>query len=110
MLFYYSLEQRNGGFCEPERYCQAAIEMDPERHNAYKNLGIALQNLGGLAGAAKSFINAAKMCPTDCRALEHLKELIGNHPEIFEEIPDLCIQLHRLHRTARGMNGKIYIR
>jgi len=38
----YSLVQV-GLFEEAEPYCRAAIEIDPKRHNAYKNLGLSLQ-------------------------------------------------------------------
>ena len=31
---------------EAEAFCRAAIEINPSRHNAHKNLGIALMNLG----------------------------------------------------------------
>jgi tetratricopeptide (TPR) repeat protein len=87
-------------------YCRAAIEIDPDRHNAYKNLGIAVQNQGRYAEAAKNFIRAAKMAPSDTRALVHLEGLIAGHREIFEETPERMDQLHDCHEAAKGMEGE----
>jgi hypothetical protein len=50
---------------------------------------VSLQHQCLYAEAARNFIRAIKLCPTDGRALEHLKELIADRPEIFKEIPDL---------------------
>ena len=103
----YCLNQ-TGQYQEAEKYCRAAIEIDPNRHNAYKNLGIALQNQGQYADAAKNFIRAAKMAPTDTRALAHLEDLIAaNHGEILKEIPDLLAQLHNCHVAVQGLKGKL---
>jgi|SRR6516165_9551927 tetratricopeptide (TPR) repeat protein len=33
-------------FAEAEPYCHQAIEINPYRHNAYKNLGVSLQGQG----------------------------------------------------------------
>jgi tetratricopeptide (TPR) repeat protein len=51
----------NRGYClnqigrhlEAEKYCRAAIEIERERHNAHKNLGVALANQGRYAEAAR---------------------------------------------------------
>lgn len=72
----YCLNQ--AGQCqEAERYCRAAIEIDPGRHNAHKNLGIAQQSQGQYADAAKSFMHGTQLCPADPRALAHLEDLIA---------------------------------
>ena len=88
----YCLNQL-GQYREAEKYCRAAIEILPDRHNAYKNLGIALQGQGLYVEAAMSLIHAAKLCPTDSRALAHLEDLIAGHRAILEEIPDLLTPL-----------------
>ena len=49
-----------------------AIRIDPERHNAYKNLGLALMEQGGLRAAAEGFRRARDLCPTDGRAAHYL--------------------------------------
>jgi len=90
--FGYCLNQV-GKYQEAEKYCRAAMDIEPGRHNAWKNLGIALQGQGLYAEAAKNLIHATKLCPIDCRALAHLEDLIAGHREILEEIPDLLTQL-----------------
>ena len=82
-----------GKYQEAEKYCRAAIEILPDRHNAYKNLGIALQGQGLYAEAAMNLIHATKLCPTDSRALAHLEDLIVGHREVLEEVPELLTQL-----------------
>jgi tetratricopeptide (TPR) repeat protein len=91
----------NLGYClnqvgqcqEAEKHCRAAIEILPDRHNAYKNLGIALQGQGLYAEAAENLIHATRLFPADPRALAHLGDLIAGHREILEQIPDLLTQL-----------------
>lgn len=90
--FGYCLSQM-GQYQEAEKHCRAAIEILPDRHNAYKNLGIALQGQGLYAEAAKDLIHATKLCPTDSRALARLTDLIAGHHEILEEIPDFLTEL-----------------
>ena len=89
----YSLN-RLGVFVEGEKYCRTAIEIDPQRHNSYKNLGLALQGQGIYPEAASCFIRAAFICPTDSRAIGHLEEILANHQEEVErEIPDIAEHL-----------------
>ncbi len=103
----------NTGFClnkteryeEAEKYCRAAIEIDPDRHNAYKNLGIALQNQDRYADAAENYIHATKLVPTDTRALALLEDIIAGHREILEEVPDLLEQLHECHEAVQAGKG-----
>jgi len=101
----YCLNQM-GRHAEAEKYCLAAIEIDPDHYNAHKNLGIALQGLGKYADAARCFIHATKMCPRDRRALQHLEDLIAAHKEILEEIPDLLSQRLECHEVAQSDEGK----
>jgi tetratricopeptide (TPR) repeat protein len=88
----YCLNQL-GRHAEAERWCRAAIEIDPLRHNAHKNLGLACQGQGRYGEAARSLIQAVRCEAGDPRALEHLQELAEAHPETVEEIPDLHEQL-----------------
>ncbi len=91
---------------EAERYCRDAIVIEPKRHNAYKNLGIALVNLGRYGEAAKNLILATKLCPADSRALALLDELFAGHREIVQELPDLPAQLLKCHELIQRRQGK----
>jgi tetratricopeptide (TPR) repeat protein len=96
----YCLNQ-TGRYHEAEQYCRAAIRIEPRRHNAHKNLGVTLKNLGRLREAAKSLIRATRLCPADSRALAHLDELFTGHREIIREMPDFPVQLHKCHELVR---------
>jgi tetratricopeptide (TPR) repeat protein len=88
-IVWYFLNN-NLGYClnqlgrhkEAAGYCRAAIRIDKRRHNAHKNLGVALQGLTRYAEAAKSYLRAAKACPEDERALGHMMDLVTTHPEV----------------------------
>jgi tetratricopeptide (TPR) repeat protein len=96
----YSLNQL-GKYAEAEAYCRAAISIDPQRYNAYKNLGVAREGLGQRAQAAQSFIQAVKANAADPRALQHLEKLVAGHPELLVEIPDLTEQVQRCREAVR---------
>jgi tetratricopeptide (TPR) repeat protein len=103
----------NCGYClnqigrhrEAEQYCRAAIEINRSRHNAFKNLGVALAGQGRHAEAAKEYIRAIRLCPMDPRALGHLDTLFAENREAVDEIPnfrELLIECHELVRRAKG--------
>jgi tetratricopeptide (TPR) repeat protein len=87
----------NLGYClnrlgqheEAMAYCEKAISLDPDRHNAHKNLGVALEGLGRCADAARSYLKAAELCPADTRALSLLCSVAKSHPEIAVDFPEL---------------------
>ena len=74
----------NLGFClntlgehiEGEALCRTAIQIDAERQNAWKNLGIALEGQGRYAAAAQAYITAVHKNLSDPRALRHLEQLV----------------------------------
>ena len=99
-----NLERR---YEEAERHCRSAIRIDPRRHNAHKNLGIALQGLERHAAAAKSFLRAAQLCPADGRALGHLEELLAAHGEVLEQNPGIRAQLHDCHEAVQSTKGTL---
>jgi tetratricopeptide (TPR) repeat protein len=101
----YCLNQL-GDHQKAERYCRAAIEINPKQHNAHKNLGIALQNRGKHEEAARSYIQATKLNPSDSRAFIHLKQLLSGHKEIFENIPDLLGLLLECQQAVSAANGE----
>jgi tetratricopeptide (TPR) repeat protein len=90
-----------GRFKEAERYCRAAMEIDPNRSNAYKNLGVSLQGRGQLAEATKYFISAVRTNSTDPRALKHLEELVAAHPTLSTEVPDFDRRLQNCRDAVR---------
>lgn len=108
LVWYYL--NNNLGYClnwfgryqEAEAYCRAAIEIDPDRFNAHKNLGIALAGQGRHAEAARSLMVAARACPEDGRALDRLGQLLAEHPEIVEQDPDLALELEPFCRALQS--------
>jgi tetratricopeptide (TPR) repeat protein len=83
----FSLNQL-GEFGEGEKYCRKAIEIDPNRPNGFKNLGLALLGQGDLNGAATCFVTATQVNAADPRSLRHLEELVKEHPELGFEFQD----------------------
>jgi tetratricopeptide (TPR) repeat protein len=82
-----------GHFAEGEIYCRKALEIDPNRPNAYKNLGIALKGMGNYADAAQCFVSATQANAADPRASKLLEELLVEHPELefeFADEAELC--------------------
>jgi len=82
-----------GRFAEGEKYCRKALEVDPSRHNAHKNLGIALAGQGAYAEAAKCFVRATQANAADPRASHLLRGLLRDHPELefgFGDAAESC--------------------
>jgi tetratricopeptide (TPR) repeat protein len=92
---------------EAEQFCRDAIRLEPKRQNAHKNLGLALQHLGRIGEAAKSFIRATKLRPDDARALALLDELYRRHREIVDEFPDFPAQLLVCHEMVQRKTGEL---
>ena len=88
----------NRGYClnhlgrhaEAEVHTRTAIALDPARHNAHKNLGLALAGQGRLGEAAHCLLEADRRCPEDARARRHLAELLVEYPELLEADPALA--------------------
>jgi tetratricopeptide (TPR) repeat protein len=88
----------NRGYClnllgrhaDAETYTRAAIGIDPARHNAHKNLGLALAGQGRLLEAAHCLLEADRRNPADGRARQHLAELLTDHPELLTADPALA--------------------
>lgn len=77
-----------GNFAEGEKYCRKAVEINPNRPNAYKNLGIALSGQGDYRGAARCYVAATQVNAADSRASHLLQELVRQHPELEYEFQD----------------------
>jgi tetratricopeptide (TPR) repeat protein len=84
----YSLIQL-GRFDEAEKYCAEAIEVDPDRHNAHKNLGLVRQGQGDWLDAAFRFAIAYRIYPGDPRSLWHLEQLLSAQPQLMEQSDEL---------------------
>lgn len=92
------LLHNNRGYClnilgrhaEAEVHTRAAIAVDPMRHNAHKNLGLALVGQGRLAEAARCLLEADRRCSEDGRARKHLADLIAENPELLTSDPSLA--------------------
>jgi tetratricopeptide (TPR) repeat protein len=91
---------------EAEEYCRTAIEIQPKRHNAYKNLGIALIHLGRHGEAVENLVLATRLCPADTRALAQLDELFTRYRDIIREMPDFPAQLLKCHELVQRTHGK----
>jgi tetratricopeptide (TPR) repeat protein len=87
----YSMVQI-GLFEEAEPYLRAAIEIDPKRHNAYKNLGLSLQGQRKYSEAVNFYLESIRTNPFDPRALKHLEALVDEHPELTTQVPHLIEQ------------------
>ena len=82
----------NRGYClnllgrhtEAEALCRTAIAIDASRHNAHKNLGLALAGQGRFAEAARCLLEADCRCPEDGRARQHLAALLTENLELLE--------------------------
>jgi tetratricopeptide (TPR) repeat protein len=98
---------QTGRSAEAEQFCRAAIRIEPKRHNAHKNLGIVLQDLGRIGEAAKTFIRATKLRPEDGRALALLDELYRSHREFLDELPDFPAQLFACHELVQRKTGEL---
>jgi Tfp pilus assembly protein PilF len=85
----YCLNQL-GRHAEAEELCRAAIALDPRRHNAYKNVGIALAGQGRVPEAARALLEADRRCPADPRARRHLADLVQAHADVLEADPALA--------------------
>ncbi len=97
----YSLNQL-GKRDEAEVYCRQAIQINPERHNAFKNLGAALEGQGQYVEAAHHFAQAVVLQPEDTRAFEHLETLMEAHPGLPESLANVKAELLDLYKQ-RGL-------
>jgi tetratricopeptide (TPR) repeat protein len=98
-----------GRYCEAEEFCRAAIEIDPDRYNAWKNLGVSLQGQGRMGDAALSYCEATDRGPEDPRAFRLLEDLLMAHPELLKQNPvigDRYGECFALMRTAAGRGDR----
>ena len=100
----YSLNKQ--GFHErAATHCRTAIGLDPERHNAHKNLGIALEAQHHYPEAANAYRKAAERCTRDSRARMHLEQLAKAHPDLHTTLPDLAETLEALRKAEEALRA-----
>lgn len=87
-------------FADAEPYCRKAIETDPNRPNAYKNLGQSLAGQGQFREAAQCFVAATQMNAADGRAFQLLQDLLGDHPELEFEFEYAAVSCKKAVETA----------
>ncbi|MGA2750336.1 MAG: tetratricopeptide repeat protein [Verrucomicrobiota bacterium] len=87
-------------FGEGEVYCRKAIEADPNRPNAYKNLGAALAGQGQYREAAHCFVAATQVNAADGRAFRLLRDLLSEHPELEYEFEGAAASCQKAVETA----------
>ena len=107
----FSLNQL-GQFSEGEAWCRRAIETNPNRANAYKNLGMALSGQGDFHGAGTCFVAATKVDAADPRSFKLLEQLLQNHPELefeFGDRVDCCREaVQAVARKAEQLKPVVY--
>jgi len=94
-------------FEEAESHCISAIDVDDDRHNAYKNLGLTCEGLGRPIDAATSFINAAFRNGTDERAWLHLQKLLTANPDVLAQKPVLVEQMEAIRKHYEAYYGGV---
>jgi tetratricopeptide (TPR) repeat protein len=92
-------------FEEAETHCLAAVEVDGARHNAHKNLGLALEALGRPTEAAECFLNAGCRNAADKRAWLHLQQLLSKNLDLLARSPDLAERLEALREFYMANGG-----
>jgi len=100
----------NTGYClnlqgkhaEAERMCRVAIEIDSDKPNAFKNLGISLVGQNDLLGAAWAWIEATTANARDGRALKLLQNLLSKHPGLIKQTPSLLRELDSCQRAVKS--------
>ena len=95
----YSLIQL-GRFFDAEGFCLAALEVDPARHNAHKNLGLVRQGQERWQEAAFCFIKAYSLCPNDKRAWHLLMALLRLHPYLLAQSENLRVNIAELEQFS----------
>ncbi len=97
---------KEGRHEEAEPHCRAAIRIDRKRHNAYKNLGVALEGQCRHVEAARNYMRAARLHPADTRAGGLLERLIDAHPEILSKAPKLRDWLQEHQAKTEGSTSR----
>ena len=87
----------NLGFClnflkkfeAAEEFLRAAAAMDPERYNAWKNLGVTLEHQGKYEEAAECYLKAVECSRGERRSISHYRRLLVRQPVLAEKYPEI---------------------
>lgn len=96
-----------GKFDEAEHFCRAAIEIDGQRPNGFKNLGSALRGQRRFAEAAACFVKGTQADASDARSLQLLEELLEQQPELLFEFGsqlECCRKAVKVARQQRALS------
>lgn len=95
----FSLNQL-GSFETAEQDCRRATEINPLRHNAWKNLGVALEGRKLYPEAARAYLTAARANFADGRALVLLEHMLVEHADVVRAVdPDFDRKRAELKRA-----------
>jgi tetratricopeptide (TPR) repeat protein len=94
-------------YVDGERNCRIAIQINPNKPNAYKNLGIALEGQKIYPEAARNYILATKVFPLDTRAFLLLKDLLVKYPLLIQENPTLVADFVECRTAVPKLLGEI---
>jgi hypothetical protein len=86
---------------DAEAACRRALEILPGRFNAHKNLGIALEMQGRFEEAATSLLAAVRIDPQHPVAMRRLRVLLGAHPSIRRDRPEIAREVEELLTKSR---------
>jgi tetratricopeptide (TPR) repeat protein len=81
-------------------FLEEAIQIDPARPNAYKNLALSFQALGDVERAAELFVAATQADASDSRSLAHLEDLVESHPALLVDVPSLTDALEACRKVV----------
>ncbi|MFT5498607.1 MAG: tetratricopeptide (TPR) repeat protein [Kiritimatiellia bacterium] len=87
-------------------YLEVAVEIDPARPNAYKNLALSFEALGDVERAAELFIAATQADASDSRSLAHLEALVEAHPALLVDVPSLAESLDACRKAVELAKGQ----
>ena len=96
----YYFVYNNLGFCynfkkdfnKAERACAEAIKINPDRYNAWKNLGVSMECRGNYKDAVRYFMKAAYLSKGETRTMMHLHRLLRRRPEIRKNLATLIAE------------------
>jgi tetratricopeptide (TPR) repeat protein len=85
-------------YSEGESYCRRAIDIDPTRADAYRNLAVSRRGQGNLRGSALCLVEAIKINPSDDSAVQLLKQLLTDHPTLSLQCSQIARELELIER------------
>lgn len=87
---------RQGRYQEAEPLARRAVAIFPDRVNAHKNLGVALEGVGRSSEAADSLLEALRIDPNHAIAMRRIRVLLDAHPDIGCDRPELAREVEAL--------------